>query len=85
MPAEAEAVQLVQSRLALIELAEVALQEGEGGGVSPGAREEDGGARTFSSAIRAWISYTCTVKSFVMRWTCRERVRVSAATRNGEA
>jgi len=53
MPAEAEAVQLVQSRLALIELAEVALQEGVGGGVSPGAREEDGGARTFSSAIRA--------------------------------
>lgn len=31
--------------------------------------------RTFSRAIRAWISYTVQVKSFLMRWTCEETGR----------
>lgn len=39
-----------------------------------------------SKAIRAWISYTATVKSFFILWTCgqfRHRITLSMGAENG--
>lgn len=65
-------VQVAQGRLALVQLTEVLLRARKGDSrrrsvsarvLTPDAQQEgERGARTDSIAIRAWISYTCTVK-----------------------
>lgn len=66
-------VQIAKLPLALIKLAQVALQRRSSLVSDRSKKSISPKEQTFSSAIRAWISYTVQVKSFLIRCTCKDR------------